>query len=174
MAAAIRPNYQMITRIVVVLVLGITILPFTPQIIAAARHHGFHPHLLDLSLWGRQPLQIKFHVAAAVTAFGIGSVILMRPKGVGLHKALGWSWVIAMGATAISSFFITSFTSHFSPIHLISGWTVVALPMALFAIRRGNVQAHRRTMTGLFVGGLLLAGLLTFIPGRLMYMLFFG
>jgi uncharacterized membrane protein len=166
--------YPVIVRVAVVLVLGVTILPFAPQIIAAARHYGFHPHPPDLSRWGRQPVQIQLHVAAAITAFGIGSVILLRPKGVGLHKALGWSWVIAMGATAISSFFITSFTSRFSPIHLISGWTVVALPMALFAIRRGNVQAHRRAMTGLFVGGLLLAGLLTFIPGRLMYMLFFG
>ena len=174
MATAIRPPYTMIARVATVLVLGVTVLPFTPQIVAAARHYGFHPHLPDLSLFVRQPLQIQMHVAAAITAFAIGSVILMRPKGVGLHKALGWSWVIAMGATAISSFFITSFTSHFSPIHLISGWTVVALPMAVFAIRRRNVQAHRRGMTGLFVGGLLLAGLLTFIPGRLMYMLFFG
>jgi len=29
-------------------------------------------------------------------------------------------------------------------------------------------------MTGMFVGGLIVAGLLTFLPGRLMWTLFFG
>ena len=29
-------------------------------------------------------------------------------------------------------------------------------------------------MTGMFVGGLVVAGLLTFLPGRLMWAIFFG
>jgi uncharacterized membrane protein len=55
----------------------------------------------------------------------------------------------------------------------LSGWTIIALPMAVFAIRRRNVMMHRRMMTGLFVGGLLIAGALAFIPGRLMFETFF-
>lgn len=46
--------------------------------------------------------------------------------------------------------------------------------MAIYAVRRGKVQAHRRAMTGMFVGGLLVAGALTFLPGRLMWAIFFG
>lgn len=33
---------------------------------------------------------------------------------------------------------------------------------------------HRRMMTGLFIGGLVIAGALTFLPGRLMWQVFFG
>jgi uncharacterized membrane protein len=175
MTTATRPNYALFIRGGVVLILAAALIPLAPQIIAAGRHYGFHPHLPDLSRWAGIPLQIKLHIAAAIPAFGIGLIILLRPKGTGFHKTLGWSWVIAMGATAISSFFITGLNgNNLSIIHLISGWTVVALPMALFAIRRVDVKAHRSTMTGIYVGGLLVAGALTFIPGRLMYMLFFG
>ena len=169
------PSRSLIIRSVVLLILAVSIIPLWPRIVGAAQHYGFHPHLADAALWASLPLQIKFHIAAAVGAFVIGLIILLRPKGTGFHKTLGWSWVVAMAATAISSFFITGLNGHnLSIIHLISGWTVVALPMALVAIRRGNVKAHRRTMTGLYVGGLLIAGLLTFLPGRVMYVMFFG
>jgi uncharacterized membrane protein len=50
----------------------------------------------------------------------------------------------------------------------------MALPLAIFAVCRGNVRAHRRTMTGIFIGGLLVAGLFTFVPGRLMFQVFLG
>jgi uncharacterized membrane protein len=102
-------------------------------------------------------------------------VILFRPKGRGLHKALGWSWVIAMGITAVSSLFITGLNGDFySLVHLLSGWTIIGLPMAIYAIRNRKVETHRRAMTGMFVGGLIIAGALTFIPGRLMFETFFG
>jgi len=173
--ASPRPNYGWIIRLAVFAILAVAILPFAPQIVAYARQVGFHPHLPALSQLAAIPPQIKLHIVAATSAFLIGLVILLRPKGTGFHKTLGWSWVVAMGTTAVSSFFITGLNGHnLSIIHLISGWTVVALPMALFAIRNGNVVMHRRTMTGLYVGGLLIAGALTFIPGRLMYALFFG
>jgi uncharacterized membrane protein len=59
-------------------------------------------------------------------------------------------------------------------IHLLSGWVIVALPMAIYAIRRGNVRAHRRHMAAIFVAGLVVAGAFTFIPGRFMFQFFFG
>lgn len=168
-------DYSLIVRGAVALLLLLAIVPLAPRIVAYAQHVGFHPHLPDMALLGAIPAQIKLHIVAATTAFLVGLVILLRPKGTGFHKTLGWIWVTAMATTAISSFFITGLNGHnLSIIHLISGWTVVALPMALVAIRRGNVAMHRRTMTGLYVGGLLIAGALTFIPGRLMYQLFFG
>lgn len=126
-------------------------------------------------LWERLPLMVQIHVYAAVVALVIGTVILLRPKGRGLHKTLGWTWVIAMAVTAVSSLFITGLNGGFySFVHLLSGWTIISLPMAIFAIRNRKVQAHRRAMTGMFVGGLVVAGALTFLPGRVMFEMFVG
>jgi uncharacterized membrane protein len=61
-----------------------------------------------------------------------------------------------------------------SLIHLLSGWTIVALPLGIAAIRRKHVRTHRGVMTGLFMGGLVFAGALAFLPGRLMWHLFLG
>lgn len=133
------------------------------------------PHAPDLSRIAAAPTIIQVHLTAALTALAIGVALMARVKGTGLHKTLGWIWVIAMGITAVSSLFIKVINpGHFSFIHLLSGWTIVGLPGAVYAIKRGKVSTHRRAMTGMFVGGLLIAGLFTFIPGRLMWTVFFG
>jgi uncharacterized membrane protein len=133
------------------------------------------PRAPDVALIARQPLALQVHLGAALVALAIGLIIMARPKGRGLHRVLGWSWVIAMAITAVSSLFLTGLNGdRVSLIHLLSGWTIIMLPMAIVAIRRRNVDAHRRRMTGLFMGGLLIAGALTFLPGRLMWHVFFG
>ena len=147
----------------------------SPQALMAAGWLGLHPHSprLDLILAAAPVIQI--HIAGAVVALAIGIVLMIGVKGTDLHKTLGWGWVAAMILTAVSSLFIRQ-VNHgaFSFIHLLSGWTIIALPMAIYAIRRGKIAAHRRMMTGLFVGGLIIAGLLTFAPGRLMWTVFLG
>ena len=121
------------------------------------------------------PIQIQIHVASALTAFFIGLILLCAPKGFGFHKTLGWTWVIAMGVTAFSSFFITGiFENAFSPIHALSAWVLLGLPFGIAAVRRRNIKKHRDTMTGMFMGGMVIAGLFTFLPGRLMWDLFIG
>ncbi|WP_414642159.1 DUF2306 domain-containing protein [Brevundimonas sp.] len=133
------------------------------------------PHAPDLSLLMHAPVAIQLHVAAAVVALVIGTVLLAGVKGDRLHRSLGWAWVVAMATTAVSSLFIRQINAGgFSFIHLISGWTIVALPMAVYAARRHRVANHRRAMTGMFVGGLLVAGALTFLPGRMMWAMVFG
>ena len=135
----------------------------------------FIPHAPDWRLLMAAPPVIQLHVAAAMTALAIGTVLLIGVKGTRLHRTLGWAWVVAMGTTAISSLFIRAINpGGFSLIHLLSGWTIVALPMAVYAARRHRVAIHRRAMTGMFVGGLIVAGLFTFLPGRLMWAVFFG
>jgi uncharacterized membrane protein len=61
-----------------------------------------------------------------------------------------------------------------SPIHLLAILTLVLLPIAVLAARRHNVKSHRGHMIGLFTGALLVAGLFTFYPGRIMYQVVFG
>ncbi|MCA8886105.1 MAG: DUF2306 domain-containing protein [Hyphomonadaceae bacterium] len=132
-------------------------------------------HTPNWALWERASWIVKLHVASALAAFVIGSAILLQRKGSGLHKTLGWAWVFAMASTAISSLWITGLNGDsWSLVHLLSGWTIIALPMGVWAIRNRKVQIHRRAMTGMFVGGLLVAGALTFIPGRIMFETFFG
>ena len=136
---------------------------------------GFAPHAPDLSLIAAAPLVIQLHIAGALVALAIGTALLIGVKGNGVHKVLGWTWVVAMTLTAVSSLFIRHINhGDFSFIHLLSGWTLIALPMAIFAIRRRNVRLHRKMMTGMFVGGLLIAGAFAFIPGRLMWHVFLG
>lgn len=132
-------------------------------------------HSPDWALLARQPWVIQLHIAAALTALLLGTVQLVGIKGTGVHRLIGWSWVVAMVTVAVSSLFIRQINpGSFSLIHLLSGWTLIALPMALFAIRRGRVARHASGMTWTFVGGLIVAGAFTFLPGRLLWEVFFG
>jgi uncharacterized membrane protein len=47
------------------------------------------------------------------------------------------------------------------------------LPL-VWRARRHAVERHRRTMIGIFTGGLVIAGLFTFLPGRIMHSVMFG
>lgn len=132
-------------------------------------------HSPDWALLARQPWVIQLHIAAALTALLLGTVQLVGIKGTGIHRLIGWTWVVAMVTVAVSSLFIRQINpGAFSFIHLLSGWTLIALPMALFAIRRGRVASHASGMTWTFVGGLIVAGAFTFLPGRLLWKVFFG
>ena len=176
MTTPARMQARWMTRIGWVLTLVIlpaAILPFLPQIAARASEVSFNGP--DWALWARLSWVIKLHIFAALAALLIGTTILTRPKGTGFHRTLGWGWVLAMATTAVSSLWITELNGNvWSFVHLLSGWTIIALPMAIFAIRNRKVEAHRRAMTGIFVGGLLIAGSLSFIPGRFMFEFFFG
>ena len=143
---------------------------------AYGAHFAAHPiHAPNWAVLAAAPAIIQVHIAAAVISFLVGVVLLTGVKGSGLHKKLGWTWVVAMAVTAITSFFIKELNpGQFSFVHLVAGYTVIAMPMAIAAIRRKNVASHRRTMTYTFVGGMLIAGLFTFMPGRLMYLFLFG
>lgn len=130
---------------------------------------------LDLTPLLQSPLVLQAHVAGATLAFAIGCILLAGVKGRAMHRTLGYVWVVAMAVTAISSFFLQIINpGSFSIIHALSAWTMIVLPMGLAAARRKNIAKHRKEMTGMFVGGLLVAGLFSFLPGRLMWHLFFA
>ena len=62
---------------------------------------------------------------------------------------------------------------RFGLLHLFVPLTAWSVWTALRAIRAGNIKAHQGAMRGLYFGGLVIAGLLTFLPGRIMYRMFF-
>ena len=58
--------------------------------------------------------------------------------------------------------------------YIVSIMVLVLLPVAVIAARGHNVSRHRKTMIGIFTGGLIIAGLFTFLPGRIMHAVVFG
>ncbi|KZD03518.1 DUF2306 domain-containing protein [Oceanibaculum pacificum] len=122
------------------------------------------------------PLPIQLHAWTAMAAFLLGLAVLARPKGTATHKAMGRIWVALMLVVAISAFWIHELNQFmgFSWIHLLSIVTCYTLFMAILHIRRGNVQAHRYNMLATFLGALVIAGLFTFLPGRIMHRVMFG
>lgn len=111
-------------------------------------------------------LIIYVHLAAAVSAFLLGAWQLARPKGTLAHRAAGWTWAVLMTTVAISSLWIPAFL-HFSWIHLLTLLVLVMLPIGIWRARHGNLEGHRKTMRGLYMGGLIVAGVFTLVPGRL-------
>lgn len=119
---------------------------------------------------------IQVHAFAAMTAFGLGVVQLAAPKGTLPHRTVGWIWVVLMVVVSVSAFFIHELRiwGQWSPIHLLAIFTLAMLPLA---VRRAHIHAvvqHRRAMQGLFFGALVIAGLFTFLPGRIMHAVVFG
>ena len=119
---------------------------------------------------------IQLHAFAAMTAFALGVIQLAAPKGTLPHRTLGWIWVALMLVVSVSAFFIHKLRlwGPWSPIHLLAIFTLVMLPLAVLAARRHGVPHHRRGMIAIFVGGLVVAALFTFLPGRVMHAVAFG
>ena len=119
---------------------------------------------------------IQMHAFAAMAAFVLGVVQFARIKGDGAHRAFGYAWVGLMLLIAASSFWIHELNQWhgFSLIHLLSIWVLFFAPVAVMMARRGKISAHRRSMIGLFAGALIIAGIFTFVPGRVMHAVLFG
>lgn len=119
---------------------------------------------------------IQIHAFVAMAAFVVGLVQLARAKGDQTHRMLGYAWVAMMVVIAASSFAIHSINQWhgFSWIHLLSLFVLVNVPLAVVHVRRGKIEAHRKTMVLTFIGGLVVAGAFTFLPGRIMHAVAFG
>src|SRR5438270_10462250 len=106
------------------------------------------------------PAVIQVHAFAALGAFGLGAIQLAAPKGTIPHRLFGWLWAGLMFAVVLSSFFIHTIRlwGPFSPIHLLSIFTLAMLPLAVWRARQHDVRRHRRAMTKLFLGALVIAG----------------
>jgi uncharacterized membrane protein len=119
---------------------------------------------------------IQIHAFAAMAAFALGIIQLSAPKGTLPHRTLGWLWVALMLVVCITAFFIHAIRlwGPWSPIHLLAIFTLIMLPFGVLAAHRHAVERHRRAMIGLFSGALVIAGLFTFAPGRIMHAVLFG
>ena len=119
---------------------------------------------------------IPLHAFAAMSAFLLGLVQFAAPKGTLPHRTLGWIWVLLMAGVALSSFWIHQIRliGPWSPIHLLSIFTLVMLPLAVWRAHRHRVADHRHIMMALFSGALVVDVLFTLLPGRIMHAVVFG
>lgn len=132
---------------------------------------------LDPALNADLPIQI--HLATVIPAFVIGTyLIFFSTKGAPHHRALGYVYLTLMTITSIAAIFIhetnPSGFMGWSPIHLFVPLTLFGVYGAIQGARTHNIKRHRGSMIGVYIGGILIAGSLTFLPGRIMHQIFFG
>jgi len=121
------------------------------------------------------PIAVQIHVAAVLPAAVLGAYILLNCKGTPMHRLLGKIWMVLMAITSLSSFFIHQINLFygFSPIHLLSIFTLAGIWRAISTARAHNIRAHKATVLGMYLGGIGVAGLFTLIPGRIMHAVVF-
>jgi uncharacterized membrane protein len=122
-------------------------------------------------------LPIQLHLATVLPALAIGTwQIFFSAKGASTHRALGYVYLALMTITAITTMFIHEINPDgfmgLSGIHLLALLTLWGVYTAVAGARRHDVNRHRGAMLGLYAG-ILIAGALTFLPGRTMHRMFF-
>jgi uncharacterized membrane protein len=126
------------------------------------------------------PLAVQLHVATVVPAAFIGTwLIFFSRKGAPWHRALGYTYLTLIGFTALSTLWVHRLMPNgpffgFSPIHLLVPLTIWGVYNAIAGARAGDIKRHRRAMLTVYIGGILIAGGFTFVPGRIMHAVFFG
>ena len=119
------------------------------------------------------------HLATIFLAFLIGTFLLLKRKGTRFHKQLGKVYMLLMLFSASVTLFMSAeigptFLHHFGFIHLLSLLVFICVIAAYLAARNGNIKIHKANMLGLYIGGILVAGGFTFLPGRLLNGWVFG
>jgi uncharacterized membrane protein len=83
-----------------------------------------------------------------------------------------------MAIVAFSSFGIHGngyrLFSDWSQIHLLSVFAPLMLLLGIVRARQHKARAHAITMISIFVGALVIAGIFTFVPGRVMHTVLFA
>jgi len=115
------------------------------------------------------PNYIQIHAISALFALIVGPVALYRKRRDIWHKTIGYAWITSMVSTSVSSFWISSFgiIGPFSPIHLLSIWTLYVVFRAINFARIGKAVAHAAMLRGLYWGGLWVAFALNFLSNRM-------
>lgn len=115
------------------------------------------------------------HTLCAFVALFIGIAMFLRKKGTASHKLLGKIFVGFMAVTAFSAIFITGLNGkYWSFIHIFVPVSFYAIWELFHYVRKGDIKKHEKAVKGLFFGALLIPGLLSFLPGRLMWHVVFG
>lgn len=129
------------------------------------------------------PLIVQIHAFSAMAAFALGLIQIAAPKGTLPHKAVGALWIVLMTAITVSAAFIyrpgtegLPFWQRLSIIHIFIPITAFGIVSGLRLLARGGpaLKRHSWPFISVFAGGLIVAGALAFLPGRIMHQVVFG
>ena len=129
-----------------------------------------------MTLLLNQTNPIPLHAIMAMIAIILGGIQLSMKKGGTIHKLLGRIWVGLMLIVATTSFFIHEIKlwGAYSPIHLLSLWTIFILGVGVYYARVGNIKRHKQVMIATYFFALILTGFFTLYPGRVMHQILIG
>ncbi len=133
--------------------------------------------------WPAVPPLVWLHLGTILAATALTPVMLLRRKGDRRHRQLGYVWAAAMLGTAITSLFFHTraprgtlgvFSGDVSPIHILSIWVMLQVPLIVVSARRHDPVRHERAVRGMVLGALLIAGFFTFPFNRMLGRWLFG
>lgn len=132
---------------------------------------------MNLDLW-YETLSFM-HLGAIAPAFLMATFMMVTKKGTEVHKLIGRIYMVLMLFTAMVTLLMSAqvgprLFNHFGFIHLLSVLVLYCVPSAYWAIKNGNVKRHKWSMIGLYIGGLIVAGGFTLMPGRMLGNMLFG
>jgi uncharacterized membrane protein len=126
------------------------------------------------------PTKIVFiHLIIILPCILIGTYLIFAKKGSKIHKLAGKTYMALMAFTSVLTLFIPAqvgqkILNHFGVLHLLSLLTLLTVPKAWFAIKRGDVKTHKSAMIKMYVGGIIIAGCFAvFVKGRYLHYVFF-
>lgn len=118
------------------------------------------------------------HLATILPSIFIGTYLMIFRKGTPLHRKLGKVYLLLMLKTGIATAIMPSMGpklfNHFGFFHIFSALTLWTVPNTWNALKRKDIRAHKFGMVGLYIGGIVIATIVAFLPGRTMYNFFFG
>lgn len=131
---------------------------------------------MNIDVFWSASLAIQVHIVVAASAVIFGAMQLTLKKGTWVHRQVGRLWVILLATVAFTSFFIHEIRvwGIWSPIHLLSIFTLGALFVGVYAARQKQYRTHAITMSATYFLALILTGALTLLPGRMMHGMVFG
>ena len=119
--------------------------------------------------WAQLPWVVWAHLLTILMALALTPVMMLRRRGDRLHRRLGWAWAASLFLTAALSFGVRTINpGQLSLIHILSAWTLLQVPLIVLAARRHNLRRHRNAVRAMATGALLVAGIFTLVPDRLL------
>jgi uncharacterized membrane protein len=135
-----------------------------------------------MGLLARAPWIVRLHLAAVMPALLLGAWLLLGKKGGPRHRLLGKIYLGLMVVAALSAAVLPAQVGptvsigslRLGFLHLLVLLTLRGVWMAFHTIRKGDIRAHKRHMVMLYFGALIIAGLFSLAPGRLLHRVVFG
>ncbi|WP_370178019.1 hypothetical protein [Alteriqipengyuania sp.] len=116
--------------------------------------------------WGLLHWPIWAHLATLAIALSLTPIMLVRQRGDLWHRRMGYVWLACMVVTSLVSFLVPP-PGTLSPIFILSILTLAISFRVWQTARAHQWKQHRTNVRGIVIGGLLLAGFMTFQFGRL-------